>query len=95
MTGNNRKASLDILLIDMLSSLTLVYKISNFIFIFIQVKLFLHGLQVMENRKRKARRAKTLLKNGLTSHSSCLCASFSSDNQPTNSGADLEEDDSH
>jgi len=44
--------------------------------------------------KNKSER-KTLLKNGLILNSSCLCASFNSDNQSTKSGADLQREDSH
>ena len=43
--------------------------------------------------KNKSER-KTLLKNGLILNSSCLCASFNSDNQSTNSGAVLQREDS-
>jgi hypothetical protein len=44
-------------------------------------------------RKKSTRERKTLLKNGLM-NSSCLCASFNSDSQSTNSGADLQREDS-
>jgi hypothetical protein len=45
-------------------------------------------------RKKSTRERKTLLKNGLILNSSCLCASFNSDSQSTNSGADLQREDS-